>query len=103
MKIFVTIGVQDDCDPIDEDIVYVGQDEDKALSFKPNGNWENYKVQTWENGIKLKEIIIIGRLKTMELNCTCHECGLMFNENETIEYKGNDVCPQCKSYDWDKN
>jgi hypothetical protein len=57
LKTYITIGIQDDCDPIDKDIVYVGQDKDKAFSFKSNGHWDYYKVQTWENGNKIDEVI----------------------------------------------
>jgi hypothetical protein len=54
LKTYITIGIQDD----DKEIVFAGQDKDEAFSFKSNGHWEYYKVQTWENGNKIDEVTI---------------------------------------------
>lgn len=58
METYLTIGVQDDCEPIDKDIVYAGQHKEKAFSFMINGHWECYIVQTWKNDDKISEVEI---------------------------------------------
>ncbi len=54
MKTYVVVGVTDNRYEKDKDILYAGQNEDKAMSLNPDSYHLNLELEVWEKGMLMK-------------------------------------------------
>jgi hypothetical protein len=55
MKTYVVIGSYGDYEEYKEDVLYAGNDKEKAESFKIDGIYEELVLMVWVNGVCIQE------------------------------------------------